>query len=129
MATDKQPRILVVDDEPNIVIALDFLMQQNGFITETAHDGEEALAKAASFQPDLILLDVMMPRKDGFEVAADIRRNMEGNPVKVIFLTAKGTTRDKMDGYKAGGDIYFTKPFDNQELLDTVMEVLEFERS
>ena len=70
----------------------------------------------------------MMPRKDGFEVAADIRRKMEGNPVKVL-LTAKGTTKDKMDGYHAGGDIYLTKPFDNQELLDTIAEVLEFERS
>lgn len=129
MAQNEKPKVLVVDDEPNIVIAIEFLMQQQGFETATAHDGDEALAQVRAFQPDLVILDVMMPRRDGFEVASAIREEMEGNPVKVVFLTAKGTNRDKMQGYGAGGDVYLTKPFDNQELVDTVSEILEFERS
>lgn len=122
-------RLLVVDDEPNIVVAIEFLMQQQGFETETAYDGHEALSKAKQFHPDLIILDVMMPKADGFEVAHAIRREPELEGVKIVFLTAKGTSRDKVNGYDAGGDVYLTKPFDNSELLEIISEILEFERN
>ncbi len=121
-------RILVVDDEPNIVVAIEFLMQQQGFETDTAYDGQEALAKAKQFRPDLIILDVMMPKADGFEVAHAVRRESDLEGVKIVFLTAKGTSRDKVNGYDAGGDVYLTKPFDNDELLEMISEMLEFER-
>lgn len=121
-------RILVVDDEPNIVVAIEFLMQQQGFETDTAYDGQEALAKAKQFRPDLIILDVMMPKADGFEVAHAVRREPDLEGVKIVFLTAKGTSRDKVNGYDAGGDVYLTKPFDNDELLEMISEMLEFER-
>lgn len=122
-------RILLVDDEPNIVVALEFLMQQQGFETATAYDGEEALTQARAFRPDLIVLDVMMPKADGFEVAHAIRREDTLEGVKIVFLTAKGTSRDKVNGYDAGGDVYLTKPFDNNELLDLINEMLEFEHN
>jgi DNA-binding response OmpR family regulator len=125
----KPARILVVDDEPNIVVAIEFLMQQQGFETETASDGQEALAKARQFRPDLIVLDVMMPKADGFEVAHAVRHEPALEGVKIVFLTAKGTSRDKVNGYDAGGDVYLTKPFDNDELLEIVSEMLEFERN
>ncbi len=121
------PKILIVDDEPNIAIAIDFLMQQQGFLTQVVHDGEAALQAVATFQPNLIILDVMMPEKDGFEVAMALRRNATKLAPKLVFLTAKGTTGDKMEGYRSGGDAYLTKPFDNQQLIDTVTEMLEFE--
>ncbi|GAB4425210.1 MAG: hypothetical protein OHK0039_42820 [Bacteroidia bacterium] len=119
-------RILIVDDEPNIVVALEFLMQQAGYLTETAYDGREALDKFSYFEPDLIVLDVMMPHMQGYEVAQRIREAHELSTVKIIFLTAKGTARDKHLGYDAGGDVYLTKPFDNQHLIATVAEMLEF---
>lgn len=122
-------RVLIVDDEPNIVIAIEYLMQQQGFETATAHNGEEAIQLASTFRPDLIILDVMMPRADGFEVAHTIRQTPDLEGIKIVFLTAKGTTRDKLNGYDAGGDMYFTKPFDNEELVHVVSEMLEFERS
>jgi DNA-binding response OmpR family regulator len=128
---DKQTstKILVVDDEPNISIAIEFLMRQQGFHTETAYHGQEALAKAMAFEPDLIILDVMMPVIDGYGVARAIREQQTEHVPQIIFLTAKGTSRDKMQGYGSGGDVYLTKPFDNQELVDTVLEMIEFERS
>ncbi|MEL6132108.1 MAG: response regulator [Bacteroidota bacterium] len=120
-------RILIVDDEPHIVTAIDFLMQQCGFETAHANDGLEALHKVAQFRPDLIILDVSMPRMDGFELSKEIRTRLEYQNTKIIFLTAKGTQKDKMDGYGAGGDVYLTKPFDNRELVKTVTEMVQFE--
>lgn len=119
-------RILIVDDEPSIAMAIDFLMQQAGYQTMKVHDGLEALEKIADFNPQLIILDVMMPRMDGHELAREIRAQVDYGEITIIFLTAKGTQKDKMEGYQVGADIYLTKPFDNQELLDTVEEVLTF---
>jgi two-component system response regulator MprA len=119
-------KVLVVDDEVNISMAIQFLMEDNGFEVAIAFNGEEALGKMAVFKPDLVLLDVMMPKMNGFEVAKTIRQNPANMDVKIIFLTAKGTDRDKMEGYGSGGDVYLTKPFDNQELVDPVKETLAF---
>ncbi|MEL6634315.1 MAG: response regulator [Bacteroidota bacterium] len=125
--TTSDRRILIVDDEPHIVMAIEFLMKQCGFATDRANDGLEALHKVEQFRPDLIILDVSMPRMDGFELSKEIRTRLEYRDTKIIFLTAKGTQKDKFDGYGAGGDVYLTKPFDNHELVKTVTEMVQFE--
>ncbi len=125
MPATPSAKVLIVDDEPNIALAIEFLMQQQGYQTQKAHDGRQALAALAHFQPDLIILDVMMPHMDGLELAHEVRKQAALSDTQIIFLTAKGTQRDKMDGYSAGGDLYLTKPFDNQELVRKVEELLE----
>jgi DNA-binding response OmpR family regulator len=126
MSSSSPSRILIVDDSPAIVMAINFLMQDNGFETETAADGRIALAKLPVFKPDLLILDVMMPNMDGFEVAQTIRKDPNYADTRIIFLTAKGTDRDKLQGYGAGGDVYLTKPFDNQDLVELVKETLTY---
>lgn len=119
-------KILIVDDEPGILMAIEFLMQKNGYVTETAVDGQDALKKLEHFHPDAIILDVMMPNMDGFEFAQEVRKDETYFDTKILFLTAKGTGRDKMQGYGSGGDSYLTKPFDNEALVEMVQEMLEF---
>ena len=126
MANQRQSfKILLVDDEPNILLALEFLMNQQGYAIEKATSGEEALEVIASFHPDLVILDVMMPGIDGFEVAMKIRKSSRYNNIRIIFLTTKGTAEDKLKGYGSGGEVYVTKPFDNYELVNTVNEIFE----
>jgi DNA-binding response OmpR family regulator len=122
----KQTKILVVDDEPNIALALEFLMEKQGFEVKKAYNGKQALESLIDFQADIIILDVMMPGMDGFEVAKKIRKNQDLADSHIIFLTAKGTTSDKMAGYQSGAEIYLTKPFDNEELVNTINEVITF---
>lgn len=118
-------KILIVDDEPNIVISLEFLMQQSGYEVAVARDGEEALAKMATFQPDLVLLDVMLPQRNGFEVCQEIRENNAWNRVKVIMLSAKGRDFEISKGLALGADAYVTKPFSTKELIAQVQRLLE----
>ena len=118
------PTILIVDDEPNIVVALEFLLSQRGFQPAKAHRGEEALRLFPSFAPDLVVLDVMMPGMDGFEVARQIRSNPNYPNTRIIFLTARSTDEDRLKGYANGGDVYLPKPFDNETLLTTIKEVI-----
>lgn len=122
MDTDKnkKAKILLVDDEPNILTALKFLMEQEGYAVKTAENGQSALSLLEEFAADVILLDVMMPGIDGFEVAEKIRANKKLNDSQIIFLTAKGTKDDRKKGYQSGGEIYLAKPFDNDELIDYV---------
>lgn len=122
----KKGKILIVDDEPNILIPLEFLIKEQGYQVVKASNGEEALQKAAAVSPDIIILDVMMPGIDGFEVARRLRQKSEFSTTSIIFLTAKGTQNDRFRGYESGGEIYLTKPFDNKELVDTINEVFEF---
>ena len=117
-------KILVVDDEPNIVLSLEFLMKQAGFQVRTASDGEAALAAVAAELPDLVLLDVMMPRKNGYEVCQAIRANPDCKGVRVIMLTAKGREVEREKGLALGADDYITKPFSTQEVVDRVRELL-----
>ncbi len=125
--TKKQKtKVLLVDDEPNILIALEFLFENEGYIIQKAFNGLQALDLATSFKPDIIVLDVMMPGIDGFEVARLLRHIDGFEATKIVFLTAKGTPQDKMKGYSSGGEIYIIKPFDNDELLRTISEVVEF---
>jgi DNA-binding response OmpR family regulator len=126
MNKDKIIKILLVDDEPNILIALEFLFEQDGYRVEKAFDGHQALEKAVAFRPNIMILDVMMPGLDGFEVARRLRNMPDFEDVRIVFLTAKGTTNDRMQGYSSGGEMYLTKPFDNQELIRIVREIVEF---
>jgi len=117
-------KILVVDDEPNIVLSLEFLMKQAGFQVRTASDGEAALAAMATEAPDLVLLDVMMPRKNGYEVCQAIRANPDWKAVRIIMLTAKGREVEREKGMALGADDYITKPFATQEVVERVRELL-----
>ena len=117
-------KILVVDDEPNIVISLEFLMKKEGFEVAVANDGDEALAKVASFNPDLLLLDVMMPKKSGFEVCEALRGDSQRAGLKIVMLTAKGRDTEMAKGLAIGADAYVTKPFSTKELVDKVKEML-----
>ena len=117
-------KILIADDEPNIVISLEFLMQNNGYQVQTAANGEEALRLVTEFRPDLILLDIMLPQKNGFEVCQKIRENPAWNGIKIVMLTAKGRESEVTKGLALGADAYITKPFATQELLANVRRLL-----
>ena len=117
-------KILIVDDEVNIVISIEFLMKQAGYDIEIANDGEEALEKVESFQPDLILLDVMMPKINGFEVCRRIRGNPDWKEMKIVMLTAKGREVEVTKGLALGADSYVIKPFSTKELMAEVKFIL-----
>ncbi|MCK6391654.1 MAG: response regulator [Azonexus sp.] len=117
-------KILIVDDEPNIVISLEFLMKKEGFEVAVAGDGDEALAKAASFNPDLILLDVMMPKRSGFEVCEALRADSARAGLVIVMLTAKGRETEVAKGLAIGADAYVTKPFSTKELVARVKTLL-----
>ena len=121
-------RILVADDEPHIRRILQFMLEQEGFEVNMAEDGEEAWKAVASFQPDLVLLDVMMPRMDGFAVLEIIRAGFETARLPVILLTAKGEEQDKVRGLAGGANDYIIKPFNHDELLLRVTNLLEATR-
>jgi DNA-binding response OmpR family regulator len=117
-------KVLIVDDEPNIVLSLEFIMNQRGYETRVARDGEEALAEVERFRPDLVLLDVMLPRRDGFEVCQTLRA--EGwSELKILMLTARGRDVEIEKGLALGADGYVTKPFGTGELVKRVAEMLE----
>ncbi len=126
MSLEKKATILLVDDEPNILVPLEFLVKQQGYQVEKATSGQEALDKMSVCLPDLVILDVMMPGMDGFEVARRIRQDERFENTRIIFLTAKGSQADRQSGYSTGGEIYLVKPFDNDELIDIVNELLAF---
>lgn len=117
-------KILIADDEPNIVISLEFLMQQSGYEVATARDGEDAMQKIASFQPDLVLLDIMLPKLNGFEVCQRIRENSELSRIKIIMLSAKGREIEVSKGIALGADAYVTKPFSTKDLIAQVQGLL-----
>ena len=119
-------KILIADDEQSIVVPLEFLMQQKGYHVMAAYNGEEAIEKVISFNPDLILLDIMLPIIDGFEVCQMIRSNPNWKDIKIIFVSAMGREVDIAKGLALGADAYITKPFANTEILQKVKEVLDF---
>jgi DNA-binding response OmpR family regulator len=116
-------RVLIVDDEPNIVTSLRFLMKKSGFDTSVAGDGDAALAEVERFRPDLLLLDAMMPHRDGFEVCQTLR-NSGWTDLKIVMLTAKGRETEIAKGLAVGADAYVTKPFSTRELVDLVNKLL-----
>lgn len=117
-------RILIADDEPNIVVSLEFLMKREGFDVQVAADGEAALQAIAAQIPDLVLLDIMLPKKDGFEVCQRIRANPQWQAVKVVMLTAKGRDTEVSKGLALGADAYVTKPFSTKDLVAQVRQLL-----
>ena len=116
-------KVLIVDDEPNIVVSLQFLMRKAGYETDVARDGDEALREVESFRPDLVLLDVMMPRLDGLEVCRELRSS-GWDDLKIVMLTAKGRETEVAKGFDLGADAYVTKPFSTADLVDTVARLL-----
>ena len=119
-------RVLVVDDEPNIVDVVSMALRFHGFSVETAGTGADALAAVSSFRPDLIVLDVMLPDMEGFDVARRLGgRAGTGSPrVPIIYLTARDATEDKIRGLTLGGDDYVTKPFSLEELIARIRSIL-----
>ncbi len=117
-------RILIVDDEPNIVISLDYLMRREGFEVEVASDGETALQALENYFPDLILLDIMLPKVNGFEVCQRIRANPKLHAVKIVMLTAQGRDIEVAKGLGLGADAYIPKPFSTKELVLQIRRLL-----
>jgi DNA-binding response OmpR family regulator len=117
--------ILVADDEPNIVRSLEFLLKQAGFRVRAVSDGEAALAAVAQDPPDLVLLDVMMPGRDGYAVCQDIRANPAWRDMRIIMLTAKGRDMQREKGLSLGADEYVTKPFSTRELVERIRRMLD----
>lgn len=117
--------ILIVDDEPSIVVPIQFLMEQQGYNVLVAENGEDALDAIYKYKPDLILLDIMLPRIDGYEVCEIVRLNPEYRDTKIIFLTAKGREVEIAKGLSLGADAYIIKPFSNTELVAKVKELLK----
>lgn len=117
-------RVLIADDEPNIVISLEYLMRREGHEVSVARDGDEALAMIRRDKPDLVLLDVMMPGKNGFEVCQAVRAEAELADIRIIMLTAKGRETDLAKGKALGVDAYIVKPFSTRELAERVRQML-----
>jgi len=115
---------LIVDDEPNLLVLLQFLMETNNYQVDTATSGEAAIEAIMRAMPDLILLDVMLPGIDGYEVCEIIRLNPQWRQIKVVFLTAKGCEVDVTKGMLLGADAYITKPFPITAVLEKVNELL-----
>lgn len=118
------PSVLVVDDEPNIVLSLEFLLKQVGYDVRVARDGEAALDSIVQAKPGLVLLDVMMPKRDGFDVCQTIRANADWADIRIIMLTAKGREVEREKGLALGADEYITKPFSTREVVEKVRQLL-----
>ena len=121
--------VLVVDDEPNIVLSLEYLMKRLGYEVYLARDGEEALTIIEQKAPDLVLLDVMIPKRDGYDVCQATRSNPALDKVRIVMVTAKGREVEIEKGLALGADAYLTKPFSTRELADTVQNLLGTERA
>lgn len=117
-------RILIVDDEPNIVLSLEFLMKKAGYSVRSAVDGEAALKEMSEDPADLILLDVNIPKRNGYEVCEAIRANPLWKQVRIVMLTAKGRDIEREKGLAVGADDYVIKPFATKELMETVHRML-----
>jgi DNA-binding response OmpR family regulator len=116
--------VLIVDDELSLLVPLQFLMEKAGYTAKLAQSGKEAIEKVSRFSPDLILLDIMLPDLDGYEIYHMIRRRPEWAAIRIIFLTAKNREADMAKGLAMGADAYITKPFSNRELLETIQSLI-----
>lgn len=121
----EKKKILVVDDEPYVVRSLMFVLKKEGYKTIGAYNGEEAVQKAIEERPDLIFLDIMMPRMNGYEVCQKLKEKEETKNIYVIILTAKGQKEDKMKGVEVGANEYITKPFSPSRVVQRMKEIFE----
>ena len=117
--------ILIADDEKNILISLEFLMKREGYAVFVAHDGQEAIDAISRERPDLVLLDVMMPKKTGFDVCQEVRANPDLKDILILMLTAKGRDTDIAKGLAIGANGYVIKPFSTRELAQKVRDMLD----
>ena len=117
-------KILIADDEPNIVVSLEFLMRQQGYDVKVVGAGDEALAAVGEYAPDLVLLDVMMPRMSGYDVCQKVRENPAWAGIKIVMLSAKGRDIEVTKGMAVGADAYVTKPFSTKDLIARVRQML-----
>lgn len=115
--------ILIADDEPYVLRSLSFVLRKAGYNVETARDGQEALEKIKECRPKVLFLDIMMPKKNGYEVCAELKANPDLNDIHVIMLSAKGQTSDRQIGMQAGADEYMTKPFSPRQVITRVKEI------
>jgi two-component system alkaline phosphatase synthesis response regulator PhoP len=118
-------RVVIADDEPNLVLPLEYMLKREGYEVTVARDGQEALEAIARVDPHLVLLDVMMPRKSGFDVCQMLRADEAHRDLRIMLLTAKGRDDDVAKGLALGADAYVVKPFSPRELLQKVRELLE----
>ncbi len=116
-------KVLIVDDEPNILMSLEFLMKKKGYEVFIARDGKEALEIVEKVVPDVMILDIMMPEVDGYEVCQQIKSNDNTRHIRVIFLSAKTKDEEIKKGYELGADLYLTKPFSTRFLLQQIEEL------
>lgn len=117
-------KILIVDDEPNIVLSLDYLVRKKGYTPFIARNGSEALAIAEKEKPNLVVLDIMMPDIDGYEVCKQIKANASLEHTKIIFLSAKSRQEDIDKGLAMGADQYVTKPFSTKQIMQEIINLL-----
>ena len=117
-------KILIADDEPSIVAAVEFLLQRSGYEVHIARNGDEALKLVEAIHPDLVLLDVMMPQKSGYEVCMRIRERADSRQIKIVMLSAKGRDAEVSKGLSMGADVYVTKPFSTRELMAKINGLL-----
>jgi DNA-binding response OmpR family regulator len=122
---DEPRKVLIVDDEPNILTALEFLFRRSGYDVRLAANGAEALREVDAWRPDVMLLDIMMPLKNGYEVCQAVRERPDLAGLKIVMLSAKGSEAEINKGLSLGADRYVTKPFSTQELLATIDTLLQ----
>lgn len=121
-------KVLIAEDEDSILVSLEFLMRNDGYEVRVVSRGDEVLPCIRDFLPDLVLLDVMLPRRNGFELCRDIRANAEWAAMKIIFISAKGREAEVQRGFDAGADAYITKPFATSELREQVRRLIDCAR-
>ena len=121
----KSKRILIADDEPYILRSLSFVLKREGFTVEVARDGEETLKKVEEFKPKILFLDIMMPKKDGYQICKYLKNNHNTKDIYIIMFTAMGQVTDKKKGIESGADDYITKPFSPKEIISKVKNILE----
>lgn len=120
-----KPRVVIVEDEPHIVLSLEIVLQRAGYETATAIDGDESLALIRRLRPDVVLLDIMLPRRNGYEVCQAIKSDPELRSIPVIMLSAKGQEVEILKGLELGASAYIAKPFGNAEVLEAIRAALE----
>ena len=118
-------KILIAEDEPSIVVALEYLLQRSGYEVHIARNGDEALKQVEAHVPDLVLLDVMMPLRSGYDVCKRIRERPDWRHIKIVMLSAKGRDAEVNKGLAAGADLYITKPFSTREMIEKINGLLD----